>query len=190
MSPPALLPLKRDGVVAVVSCVAALAAVKQDAEQKTADLAAQLEALRQRLQPEPEPAPQPQQQPRPRPPPVGAVFVVKGAGTSDVNGFYKTNGQNCGKPKYCKVRGTLTALPKVADAATPKHTRTYRGVMHADRRRANRNLLCEQRDISTLARSRRTSAMCLHEYCALFSPRFRACRPCVAVVGWLEDSTE
>ena len=120
MSPPALLPLKRDGVVAVVSCVAALAAVKQDAEQKTADLAAQLEALRQRQQPEPEPAPQPQQQPRPRPPPVGAVFVVDGAGTSEVNGFYKENGQCNGKPQYCKVRGPPTALTQVADATTPK----------------------------------------------------------------------
>jgi len=120
MSPPALLPLKRDGVVAVVSCVAALAAVKQDAEQKTADLAAQLEALRQRQQPEPEPAPQPQQQPRPRPPPVGAVFVVDGAGTSEVNGFYKENGQYNGKPQYCKVRGPPTALTQVADATTPK----------------------------------------------------------------------
>ena len=88
--------------------------------QKTADLAAQLEALRQRQQPEPEPAPQPQQQPRPRPPPVGAVFVVDGAGTSEVNGFYKENGQCNGKPQYCKVRGQPTALTRGADATTPK----------------------------------------------------------------------
>ena len=38
--------------------------------------------------------------------PAGAVLWVDGAGTAEFNGFYKPNGEYCGKPQYAKVDGS------------------------------------------------------------------------------------